>query len=164
MSHLFAGLSLFILYLLQLSIFSRIQLINGSVDLILLFLAAWILHERVRNGWLWTILIGVAVSLTSAMPFYVPFFGYLAVAAITTIFKKRVWEMPIITMFVVVFLGSMMQHGMYMAALLVNRTPISILDAMNFVTLPSVLLNLLFSIPMYAIVHAFAERIHPAEA
>ncbi len=47
--------------MLQLSILSRMMLLSGNADLILLVLAAWALQERARGAWIW----GVAASLIS---------------------------------------------------------------------------------------------------
>jgi len=49
--------------ILQTSIVSRMTLLSGNADLILLVLAAWGLQERARGTWAW----GMAASLLVGM-------------------------------------------------------------------------------------------------
>lgn len=161
MSHLIAGLVLVITIMLQSGVASRLTLFSGAADLILLFLAAWGLQSQVKNVWLWTVIAGMAVSLMSAMPYFAPIFGYLAITALTQILLKRVWETPILTMLIVVFLGTLIQHNLYFIALIVAGTPISWQTSMNLITLPSLLINMLLAIPVYVAVHEIALIIKP---
>ena len=45
--------------MLQISIASRIMLLSGNVDLLLLVVAAWGLQERVKAAWIWGLLAGL---------------------------------------------------------------------------------------------------------
>ncbi len=162
MPHVIAGLGLLASLMLQLGVVSRVPLLSGTADLILLFLAAWGLQERVKNTWLWTIITGVIISFISAMPFYVPLIAYLAVTGISQLFQRRVWQTPILAMFLVTFVGTLFQQALYILSLQVIGTPISWSESLNLVTLPSLLLNLLLAIPIYAIVNDIAGRIYPS--
>jgi cell shape-determining protein MreD len=150
--------------MLQSGIASRITLFSGATDLILLFLAAWGLQSQIKNIWLWTLLAGMILSFMSAMPFFAPIFGYLALTSITQILKKRVWETPILAMLLAVFFGTLIQHIIYFFALIISGTPISWIESINLVTLPSLLINMLLAIPMYAAVHEIAMIIKPVGA
>jgi len=136
-------------------------LLAGSADLILLFLAAWGLQHEVKKIWLWTAIAGIIISLISAMPFYVPFIAYFAITGITLILKKRIWETPILAMFLSTFFGTLIQHILYIFALQINGTHLSWIESFNSVTLPSLLLNMLFAIPVYAIVKEVALLAKP---
>jgi len=164
MSHLFTGIFLILTIMLQSGIASRITLFSGATDLILLFLAASGLQSQRKHIWLWTVIAGMIISFMSAMPFFVPLFGYLAVTAITQILQKRVWQTPLLTMLIAVFFGTLIQHVMYILALIIAGTPISWIDSMNLVTLPSLLINMLLAIPAYAVVHEIDLIIKPVGA
>ena len=56
-----------LLLMLQLAVVSRLPLINGTADLILLALAAWASQERVKSAWQWTVLAGAAVTFISGL-------------------------------------------------------------------------------------------------
>lgn len=163
-AHLVCVLSLVVFYILQTSIFSQAALISGTADLILLFFAAWSLQEQVKNRWLWAAIGGLLISIVSAMPFYAPLIGYLGVVGISKLLQRRVWQVPIQAMFIVTLVGTLFQHIVYVIALQINGAPISWAQSLDMVILPSVLLNLIFALPMYAIVNDLVGRIYPLEA
>jgi rod shape-determining protein MreD len=162
-SHLVCALSLVVFYILQSTVFSRITLIAGAADLILLFLIAWSLQEEVKNTWLWTAVAGVLVSLISAMPYFAPLIVYLGVVGVSNLLQKRVWRIPILAMFLVTILGTIIQHVVYIIVLQVQGAPISWEEGFDAVLLPSVLLNLIFALPVYAIANELVGRIYPLE-
>lgn len=162
-AHLVCALSLVVFYILQTTIFSQTTLINGTADLILLFLAAWSLQDRVKNAWFWAVVGGFLISVVSAMPFYTPMIGYLGVVGIATLLKRRVWQAPILAMFIVTISGTFFQLAVYVIALQINGAPISWGQSLNTVILPSVLLNLIFALPMFALVNDIVGRIYPLE-
>lgn len=162
-SHLVCALSLVVLFILQTTIFSQARLVSGSADLILLFLAAWSLQEQIKNSWLWAVIAGLLISLVSAMPFFSPLIGYLGVVAISKSLQRRVWRTPLLTMIIIVLLGTFLQQSIYVVVLLITGTPISWGQSLDNVILPSALLNLIFSLPIYAIVKDLAGRVSPQE-
>lgn len=162
-AHLVCGLSLVVFFILQTSIFSQTRLVSGTADMILLFLVAWSLQEHVKNTWLWTVITGVLISIVSAMPFYTPLIGYLGVVGISKSLQTRVWRSPLLVMFIVVLLGTFYQQSLYVLALQITGAPISWLDSLDSVILPSALLNLIFALPMFAITKDLVGRITPQE-
>lgn len=162
-SHLVCALSLVVFYILQTTVFSRIALIAGTADLILLFLIAWSLQEEVKNTWLWTAIAGVLISLFSAMPYFAPLIGYLGAVGLSKLLQRRVWRIPILAMFIVTLLGTLFQHVVYIVALQVDGAPISWAQSLDTVIVPSILLNLIFALPIYAIANELVGRIYPLE-
>ncbi len=162
-AHLVCALSLVVFYILQTTIFSQTTLVNGTADLILLFLAAWSLQDRSKNSWLWAAVGGFLISLVSAMPFYAPLIGYLGVVGIAYLLKRRVWQAPILAMFIVTISGTFFQQAVYVIALQVSGAPISWAQSLDMVILPSALMNLIFALPMFALVSDIVGRIYPLE-
>lgn len=163
LAHLVCLILLVVFFILQTAIFSQTPLISGTADLLLLFLAAWSLQERVKNTWIWTIFTGVMISLVSAMPFLAPLIGYTGVVGLSTLLQRKVWRIPILAMFLVTLLGTFFQQLIYMIALQISGAPISWRQSLDVVILPSVLLNLIFALPMYAVVNDVVGRIYPVE-
>ncbi len=161
--HIVFSISMMVVYILQTAIFSRISLISGTPDLILLFLAAWSLQENAKRAWIWTIITGFFVSLVSAMPFYAPLIAYVCVFGISKLLQRQVWRIPLLAMFIISFLGSLLQGLIYTGALLISGSIIAWGQSLDAVILPSILLNLIFTIPVYAIVSDIAGRIFPVE-
>ncbi|MDY6846311.1 MAG: hypothetical protein SVP52_04160 [Chloroflexota bacterium] len=131
--------------------------------MVLLFLAAWSLQEQVKNSWLWTVIAGVLISLASAMPLFAPLIAYIGVVSISKLIQKKVWRSPIIAMFIVTLLGTLIQQGLYILILQISGTDIPLGISLDHVTLPSLLLNLIFALPVYAVVSELVGRIYPLE-
>jgi hypothetical protein len=149
--------------LIQTVIVSRIPLIYGTADIVLLAVTAWALNERVKHAWLWTIVGGLLVSLLSALPFLLPLWAYLIVTAIARLLRKRVWQTPILCMLLMSFVGTLIMHSMSIAALYFQGTRLPLSDTLNLVTLPSALLNLFLSVPVYAVINDLANGLFPEE-
>ena len=47
----------------QTSVVSRLPLLHGTADLVLLVVIAWSLQERVRTAWQWALMAGLVVVL-----------------------------------------------------------------------------------------------------
>ena len=163
-SHLVCALLIVIFYILQATVFSQTVLVSGTADVILLFFAAWSLQEQVKNTWVWTAVAGVLISLISAMPYFAPLLAYLCVVAISKFLQRRVWKIPILAMFIVTLLGTLLQHIIYFIILQVSGASISWVQSLDMITLPSLILNLIFALPIFAVVNDVVGRIYPREA
>lgn len=149
--------------MLQTIVISTLPLLDGYADLVLLVLIAWSLQERVRSAWVWTIIAGLMVGFTSALPLMVPVISYLGVTGLSRLFLRRVWQSPILAMFLVTFLGSLASQGLTMIVLIFNGTSLPLGDSLNLVVLPSTLLNLLLALPVYAVIADLAQWVYPDE-
>ena len=152
-----------LLLILQTAIFSRITLINGTADLVLLAIIAWALRKRVQTAWQWSVVGILLVVLVSEVPFYVPLIGYLAAVGISLLLRQRVWQVPILAMFIATFVSTILIHTLTVIALRVSGVPILLIESLNSITLPSVILNLILAVPMYALMGELANLIYPEE-
>lgn len=153
------GLSL----LLQLAVVSRLPLLHGTADLVLLVLVSWALQDRVKSVWFWVLLGGGMVSVASGLPFYMPLFGYVVVIGITRLLHRQVWQTPILAMFVATFLSTLIYHAMSLAALEVAGRGLPLTESLTMITLPSALLNLMLAFPVYTVITDLANWIYPSE-
>lgn len=149
--------------ILQSSIVSQMRLISGYADLPLLMLAAWALQERVKSAWQWAVVACLMIGFVSAMPWPVVAVGYLGVIFLAQILQRRVWQAPLLAMFSVVFIGTLFIHVLSFVALRILGTSLPFDDAIGLITLPSLLLNMLFSIPVYALMRDLAHWVYPLE-
>ncbi len=149
--------------ILQSSIVSQMRLISGYADLPLLMLAAWALQERVKSAWHWASVACLMIGFVSGMPWPVVVVGYLGVIFLAQILQKRVWQAPMLAMFSVTFIGTLFIHTLSFVVLRVLGTPLPIADVANLITLPSLLLNMLFSIPIYAMMRDLSQWVYPQE-
>jgi biotin transporter BioY len=89
--------------------------------------------------------------------------GYLFVVLLAQVFKQRVWQAPLLAMFSVIFLGTLSMDVFTLLVLNLLGTPLPIADSLGLVVLPQVLLNLLFSVPTYAVIRDLAQWVSPVK-
>jgi cell shape-determining protein MreD len=147
--------------ILQMTVFSRLMLLHGAADIVLLTLIAWSLQENGPSMWPWTLLAGAIISFASALPFMVPLPGYLLATGVTRLTQRRIWQSPLLAMLLVTLVCTILFHLLSMAALFADGTSIHFQEAWTQVTMPSLLLNLLLAIPVYAAIHSIHEQMHP---
>ncbi len=141
-----------------------LKLLNGSADLVLLILAAWALQEQVKRAWLWGIIGGLMVGLVSGVPWYVYLAGYLTIVGIARLLTRRVWQAPLLAMFTVTLIGTLVLQMSTYLILTLSQIQIPLGDLFAKIVLPSLLLNLILAIPVYALIRNLALRIYPEEA
>jgi rod shape-determining protein MreD len=148
--------------ILQSAIISRVYLLSGIADLPLVMLAAWALQEEVDSAWHWAAATGLLVGFISGIPWIVPVAGYLAVVALAQIFQRRVWQAPLLAMFSITFLGTILVSVLSLVILRLAGESLPVSDVLGLVTLPSVLLNMLLAIPVYAVMRDLARWVYPS--
>jgi len=147
----------------QMAIVSRVPLLGGYADLMLVALAAWSLQERVETSWHWAIFGGLLIGWTSAIPWFIPVVGYLLMVAVARLLVRRIWQAPLLAIFIIVFFGSITIHLLSVLTLQLMGSPLSIGDALSVVTLPSLLLNLFLAIPAFPIFRDLAVWVYDIE-
>lgn len=147
--------------ILQSAMISRIYLLSGFADLPLVMLAAWALQEDVDSAWHWSAAMGLMVGFVSGIPLYVPVIGYLLVVAMAQILQRRVWQAPLLAMFSVTFLGTILSNILSYGALTVSGVVMPVEDVLGLLILPCVLLNMLLAVPVYAIMRDLARWVYP---
>lgn len=161
MRNLVAVPVIFLAVMLQSAIVSRVTLLSGIADLPLVMLAAWALQEEVETAWHWAVGTSLLVGFVSGMHWSVPVLSYLTIVFLAQVLQRRVWQAPLLAMFIVTFLGTI---GMSLYSLVVLRLvgislPLS--DAFGLVTLPGILLNMILAVPVYAVMRDLARWVYP---
>lgn len=153
-----------LLAILQMSIFSRIEMLQGTADIVLLGLVGWSIQSRVTTAWIWAVVAGVMVSYISALPFYLPFFIYMSIFFLARLLQKRVWQAPILAMIFITVVGTLIQHIVTILALNLSGVNLPITESLSRITFPSVVLNLIFCIPVYLVMTDLARLVIPQKA
>ncbi|HLO15242.1 MAG TPA: hypothetical protein VK206_10460 [Anaerolineales bacterium] len=148
--------------ILQSAIISRVYLLSGIADLPLVMLAAWALQEEVDSAWHWAAATGLLVGFISGIPWIVPVLGYLIVVGLAQILQRRVWQAPLLAMFSITFVGTIFVGLLSLVVLRFSGVPLPISDVLGLLVLPSVLLNMLLAIPVYAVMRDIARWVYPS--
>ena len=137
-----------IMVIFQSAVFSQVQLLYGTTDLVLLIVVAWAVQERVTTAWHWGIIAGLLASLATAVPAYAVIPTYVVVTGIAIYMRRVFWQRPLLAMITA-------------TVLVINGTSIPAIEAFYLITLPSVLLNLLLAVPIYALMGDLANWLYP---
>jgi len=147
--------------ILQSAMISRIYLLSGMADLPMVLLAAWALQDEVDSAWHWAIAMGVLVGFVSGIQWFVPVVGYMIVVGLAQVLQRRVWQAPLLAMFTITFLGTIVLSILSLAVLRFAGVPMAVGDVLGLLTLPGVLLNMLIAIPVYAVMRDLARWVYP---
>ena len=148
--------------MLQSTVIGSIKLLSGIADLPLVMLSAWALQDEVDTAWHWAVATGALVGFLSDIPWPVPVVSYLVVVTLARVFQRRVWQAPLLAMFSITFVGTIILSVLSLIVLRVAGVPLPIDDALGLVTLPTVLLNMLLAIPVYAVMRDLARWVYPS--
>lgn len=159
------GGSLFLigLLVLQTAIVSRLPLLYGSADLFVLFLSAWALQGKAKKSLEFALLAGLLVGAVSALPFYIYFATYIGIVIIANFLKNRVWQTPLLALAFTIIVSTLVEHGLTILWMRLSGVPLSINQALGLVSVPTILINLLLSIPIYAIINDIVGTLYPSE-
>ena len=162
MRNLIAAPVILLAVIMQSAIVSRIYLLSGIADLPLVMLAAWALQEEVNTAWQWAVATGLLVGFVSGIAWFVPVVSYLIVVVFAQLLQKRVWQAPLLAMFVVTFLGTIVLYLLSFATLRLSGVRLPLNDTLGLLALPGVLLNMLLAIPAYAVMRDLSRWVHPS--
>ena len=152
-----------ILIVLQSAVVSTTPLLHGYADLILLTLIAWSLQERAKTIWQWGIVGGVLSGIYSKSPFFLTLSAYLIVIGIGLYIRGKLRGMPYLAMWVLTFVGTIIVNGLALMARWFQISDLPVLQAVNLIILPGLLLNILLAAPFYAIFRDLANWLYPVE-
>ncbi len=147
--------------ILQSAVFSQIQLLYGTTDLILIIVVAWAVQDRVTTAWHWGIIAGLLASLATAVPAYAIIPTYVLITGIAIYMRRIFWQRPLLAMITATVLGTLVSQIITVVVLVIEGTSIPVIEAFYLITIPSVLLNLLLAVPIYALMGDLANWLYP---
>jgi rod shape-determining protein MreD len=147
--------------ILQSAIFSQVKLLHGTTDLVLLIVVAWAVQDKVTTAWHWGIIAGLLASLATAVPAYAIIPSYVIVTAAALYIRRIFYQRPLLAMITATVLATLVSQIVSIVVLVISGTPIPIIEAFYLITVPSVLLNLLLAVPVYALIGDLANWLYP---
>ena len=149
--------------LVQTTIAGHMKLLHGTADLALLTLIALSLQERFKPIWILAAVTGLLTGLISAIPMWLMLLSYLGVSAFTHLLQLRLWQIPILVLFTTVIFGTLLIHQVSYGYLWLSGTRLNWLEGFNLITLPSILINVVLAIPIFAIIGELIKTISPGK-
>ena len=147
---------------LEATVLSQFRLFGGSVDLVLLLVLSWTIVGEWRGGAIWAVMGGLCLDLLSGGPFGANALGLVVVAYGASLSEGRFWNSHVLLPLASVLLGTVVYHLVYLSALAVTGHTVTWGLSLSQVTLPTVLLNTLFMLPVYQFVRWLHSVLYPA--
>ena len=146
--------------ILQTTVVSRMPLLNGSADLMLVVLTAWALQPQVETTWQWSMLGGLLMDYFSGLPFGLYTISYLLLSGAGILLRRRVWRFSYLMHLLLTLAGTLIIHGLSVMIILLQGTPLQLRYLLQRTTLPSLLLNLILTFPVYLLMKDIAQQLH----
>lgn len=164
MGQLFLSIPVFlILSVLQTVAVSRIEILSGAGDIVLLSIISWIIIDEDGNHIAWAIIGGFLISILSAMPILATFSIYLAAAFIAKAASRIFWQSPILALFSSALAATLVKFAIEFLALQFIDIQAPFFLSVTSILLPSLLLNLFFAFPMYILMGDISNWFSPKE-
>lgn len=148
-----------ILSVIQSVVVSRVNIMSGSADIILLAIVSLGVTEENRNIFIWALVGGIFISFISAMPAAAVISAYLVVAGITWIVYKGIWQSPILAILLSSFFGTVAKFIIDIIALQFIGISIDFPAIIKMTLAPNLILNLFILFPIYSLMGDLAKWI-----
>lgn len=152
-----------LLAILQSAVVSRLPLNRGTADLVLVVLVALALQKTVTTSWQWSIVGGLFMDFFSGLPFGIFTISYLLATGMALIIRDRIWRFSFLMQLLVVLFGTLFSHAISFLVLFLQGSDISLSTILQVVTLPSVILNFMISLPIFILIQDILEQVTPQE-
>ena len=148
---------------LQSAVVSRLPLNRGTADLMLVVLVAITLQKSVKTAWQWSIVGGLLTDFFSGLPFGLFTVSYLITTGIAFLLRERIWRFSFLMQLLVVLSGTLIVHGLSMMVLIIQGSSLQLTTVLQAVTLPSIILNFMLSLPIFIIIQDIIQQLNPSE-
>jgi rod shape-determining protein MreD len=130
---------------------------------VLVVLVAVALQKQVKESWQWSVIGGMFIDFFSGLPFGVFTVSYLAATGIARFLRNRIWRFSFLMQLLVVLIGTLISHIIAIIILFIDGSSLEFGTVLQVITLPSIILNFMLSIPVYIIVQDIIQQISPEE-
>ena len=147
--------------ILQSAVLSRLPLINGMADILMLLIVGWTIQPYVKYPWMWVFIASLVSTIISAMTIGITPLAYGFVFVTALFLRQRFWKARLLTMIALSLFGTILVHAFSFFTIIFQGNLFSFPEAFYLITLPSMLLNLVFAVPVYAITRELVKWIYP---
>ena len=148
--------------ILQTTIISKVLFENGSANLLLITIIIWGLHDRSKGSWILAIISAVLLTSLSSVPFGVYILVFLVINLIVLLIRGKIWKTPFLVLILLVIAGTIIEHAFSYLGLLLTGFNASIGIIFTSVTIPSIILNLFWTFPIFLILNQLLNKLFPS--
>lgn len=159
------GLPLFfIAALLQATVLSKLRVLGGQPDLIVIIVLAWATLDPDREGMAWAFVGGLFIDLFSGTPLGISSLVLIPITYLAGLTETQVYRTNILLPLILVAAGAFSYHVGYLFLLrFLVEEPVAWSEALWYVTLPSVTFDVVLIIPFLRVLRRWYDRLHPRQ-
>ncbi|PKO07462.1 MAG: hypothetical protein CVU41_01850 [Chloroflexi bacterium HGW-Chloroflexi-3] len=163
MRKIFILLFVLIIAMLQLGIFSNIQILAGKIDILMLGVVAWIIQKKTEliDIFIYSIFTVFFIYLISAEPIIIIFGLYSLIVFMVYWSKNNIQQLPIISMLIFSAVFTFFHLVIFGFYLQLSGIAMVAEEVFQSVILPSMIINLIAAIPMYLLVNELHRWVYP---
>ena len=150
-----------ILSVVQTVAVSRLSILSGTADIILLSIITWGVIEEENNVFIFALAGGLFISLMTAMPAMTVVVGYVIIALITWLIHRRIWQSPILAALISTIIGTIIKFIVDVIGLQFMGVGFRLTIGIREILVPSMVMNLFFLFPTFTIISDLVKWISP---
>jgi hypothetical protein len=149
--------------MLQLGIFSNIQILAGKIDLLMLGVIAWIIQKKTEliDIFIFSIITVFFIYLISAEPIIIILSIYTVLVFVVFWSKNNIQQLPIVSMLIFSAVFTFLHLVIFGFYLQLSGIMMVAAEVFQSVILPSIFINLIAAIPMYLLVNELHRWVYP---
>ncbi len=158
----FLGLVLLSLVaILKSTLMPHLQIGGGAPDLMLMVVASWALMAPYPEAFAWAFVGGLVQDLLSGAPLGASTLGLLVVAYMAHLLQTQLYRSNVIIVLFVTLAGTLAFHLVMLVVLTLGGYQTNWLYNLTYVTVPTVVLNILLVVPVFKLMNRLYERLNP---
>lgn len=147
--------------ILKSTLMPHLQVYGGSPDLVFLIVLSWALLAPHTEAFTWAFMGGVVQDLLSGAPVGTSALGLLVVAFIANQMQTQLYRSNLFIVLFLTLVGSVILHLVTMGVLFFSNYTVDWTYNLVYVTLPTVVLNLILIVPIFRIMMGLYDRFSP---
>lgn len=159
------GIPLFLVaMLIQATVLPHLRVFGGQPDLIVVLVLAWATLDHDREGMAWAFMGGLFIDLLSGGPFGISSLILVPIAYLIGLTEARVYRTSLVLPLVLTAGGALAYHVAYLLLLrLLADFPVAWTEVLGYVTVPSVIFDVILIIPILRVLGRLYDRLHPRQ-
>ncbi|MEM4725136.1 MAG: rod shape-determining protein MreD [Candidatus Hadarchaeum sp.] len=152
----------FVCTLLQATVLSRLRVLGGQPDLIVVLVLAWAILDRDREGMIWAFVGGLFIDLLSGAPLGISSLVLVPITYLVGLTETQVYRTNVLLPLFLTLSGGLAYHIVYLALLrLLIGQPVAWSTAIWYVTVPSIIFDMVLIIPFLCVLGRWYDGLHP---
>ena len=164
MGRIFFSIPLFLfLSVFQSVVVSRIRILSGTADIVILAIISWAIIDEESNHLVWAIIGGFFISILSALPISSTFLIYISAALIAKLIGRILWQSPLLALLASTGIATIIKFFIELFTIQLMDIPAPFGLSVGAILLPAFILNIFFAFPIYVLMADISNWISPKD-